>query len=209
MLEQGRTVVPVEMLRTHHNVVAEQRAHRNRCRRPSVESIAEGLVVTDDLDEPVLRPLDEVHLVDREHDVLHPEQVGDQSVTAGLGQDAVSRVDQEHRDISGRSGGHHVPRVLLMARRVGDHQSTARRGHEPVGDIDRDALLALRCEAIGEQGEIEAAGGARNSRVPLECRELILVDLMRLVEQSPEQGALAVVDTPAGHEAQLVEVGHH
>jgi hypothetical protein len=32
---------------------------------------------------------------------------------------------------------------------------------------------------------------------------------MRLEQQTPKQGALAVIDTPAGHEPQLVEVGHH
>ena len=48
-----------------------------------------------------------------------------------------------------------------MARRIGDDEAAPLRGEETIGDIDGNALLALRLQAIDQQREIEiAAGGA-------------------------------------------------
>jgi hypothetical protein len=42
---------------------------------------------------------------------------------------------------------------------VGDDERAARRGEEPVGDIDGDALLALGLEAVDQQREIDLVAG--------------------------------------------------
>jgi hypothetical protein len=44
------------------------------------------------------------------------------AVAPGLGQHALARVDQDHRQVGGRRAGDHVARVLLVARRVGDDE---------------------------------------------------------------------------------------
>ena len=65
---------------------------------------------------------------------------------------AASRVDKKYGDIAVRCSHRHVARVLLMPRRIRDQDSTAvREVHVPVGDVDRDALLTLGLEPIGEK----------------------------------------------------------
>ncbi len=101
-----------------------------------------------------------------------------------------------------------------MPGRVGDDELALVGREEAVGDVDRDALLALGGEAIDEQREVElAALRADLLRVGLERRELVLEDHLRVVEQPADQRGLAVVDAAAGDEAQqalvlvLVQVG--
>ncbi len=42
-----------------------------------------------------------------------------------------------------------------MARRIGDDEFALLGCEEAIGDIDRDALLALRCKAVDQQGEVD------------------------------------------------------
>ena len=56
----------------------------------------ERAVVGLDRVEDVLRVVDEVHLVDRQHDVADAEQRDEVAVAAGLGEHALARVDQDH-----------------------------------------------------------------------------------------------------------------
>ena len=44
-----------------------------------------------------------------------------------------------------------------MAGAVGDDEPPARGGEVAVGDVDRDALLALGAQPVGEQRELELA----------------------------------------------------
>ena len=85
----------------------------------------------------------------------------------GLGDDALARIDQHHREIGAGGAGRHVAGVLHVAGRVGDDEAAPLRGEEAVGDVDGDALLALRLQAIDQQREIEiAAGGCRRPCSP-------------------------------------------
>ena len=69
-------------------------------------------------------------------------------------QQALSRVDQDDGEVGGRGAGRHVAGVLLVARRVGDDERCAWLGGEiAVGDVDRDALLALGLEPVDQQRE--------------------------------------------------------
>ena len=90
-----------------------------------------------------------------------------------------------------------------MPRRVGDDELALVGGEKAVGNVDRDALLALGGEAVEEQREVEVAAlGADLLGIGFESRQLILVEHLRLVKQAPDQRALAVVDAAAGNEAQ-------
>ena len=89
-----------------------------------------------------------------------PEQRRDVRVPPRLRENALRGVDQNDREIRGRSAGGHVARVLLVARRVRDDEFAARRFEIAVGDVDGDALLALGAQAVGEQRKIDRARGA-------------------------------------------------
>ena len=99
--------------------------------------------VVDDVLEDVAVEVDQVHLVDGEDEVGDAEQPRDARVPPRLHADAVPRVDQQDRDVGRRGAGRHVARVLLVAGRVGEDELAPRGREVAVGDVDRDALLAL------------------------------------------------------------------
>ena len=72
-----------------------------------------------------------------------------------------ARVEQDQREVGGRGAGDHVARVALVARGVGDDERALRGLEEAVGDVDRDALLALGAQAVGDRGEVGAVAVAR------------------------------------------------
>ena len=47
-------------------------------------------------------------------------------MSLGLGHDTVLRIDQQDGELRGAGAGHHVARVLLVARRVGDDELALR-----------------------------------------------------------------------------------
>ena len=154
-----------------------------------------------DLVEALLVEVDEVHLVHAQHEVLHLEQRRDHRVAPRLLEHALAGVDEHEREVGGRRAGHHVARVLHVAGRVGDDELAPRRREVAVRDVDRDALLALGAQAVGEQREVRVvealvAAGA------LDRLELVLEDLLGLEQQPPDERALAVVDRPRGREPQ-------
>ncbi len=122
--------------------------------------------------EPGLVEVDEVHLVDGEDDVRDPEERGDEGVPPRLLDDALARVDEHDRDVRGRGARDHVARVLDVAGRVGELEAAARRDEGAVGDVDRDALLALGAQAVGEEREVDVAVAAALARL-LDVLELV------------------------------------
>jgi hypothetical protein len=67
----------------------------------------------------------------------------------------------------------------------------------PVGDIDRDPLLALGAQPVGQAREIDLGVG-----------DLIGQQRLRVVQQPPDQRRLAVVDRAGGGEAQQLRRDH-
>ena len=110
--------------------------------------------------------------------------------------DALARVDEDHRDVGGRGARDHVARVLHVARRVGELEAAPRRDERAVGDVDRDPLLALGAQPVGEQREVDVVVAAPPRRV-LDVLELVDEDLLRVEEQPADQRRLAVVDGAA------------
>ena len=136
---------------------------RSSCRpRRRRERLKVGL----DLAEALLGEVDEVHLVHGDDDVRDREDRGDVGVAARLLDHALARVEQDHRDVRGRGAGDHVARVLHVPGRVGELEAAARRDERAVGDVDRDALLALGAQAVGEQREVDVAVAAPLARSP-------------------------------------------
>ena len=165
------------------------------------ELVAELLQLGLDLGEPLGRELDEIHLVHREDDVRDREHRRDVAVAARLLDHALARVDEDHRHLGRRGARDHVARVLDVARGVGELEAAARRHERAVRDVDRDPLLALGAQAVGEKRKVDVAVAAA-SRGLLDVLELVGQDLLRVVEQPADQRRLAVVDRARGHEAQ-------
>ena len=163
-----------------------------------------GELVADPLEHAAV-VAQQVELVDRQRHRLDAEQADDVAVAQRLGGHAALGVDQDHRGVGGRGARDHVARVLLVAGRVDDDERALRRREVAVRHVDRDALLALRPQAVEQQREVEVAVlGTGPDRVRRQRLELVVEDHLRLVEQPADQRALAVVDAAAGDEAQAV-----
>ena len=160
-------------------------------------------VVTLDLLEHRLVVADDIHLVDRHDDVLDAQQRHDERMPLCLGEDAVPRVDENDGEVGRRGPRGHIPGVLLVAGGVGDDELSLVGREVAICDVDRDPLLPLVLQPVGEQREVDLlAGRAVSRRILLDRRELVLVDHLRLIEEPADERALAVVNAPAGDEAE-------
>ena len=166
-----------------------------------VQARGELVEVVADLLELLAVPVDQVHLVDREHDVPDAQQRRQERVPARLLEQPVAGVDQHDRQLCGRRAGHHVAGVLDVPRGVGDDEFPLGRGEVAVGDVDGDALLALGAQAVGHQSQVGVVvsaflGGA------LDGGQLVLHDGLGVVQQPADERGLAVVDGTGGRDAQ-------
>ena len=118
--------------------------------------------------------------------------------------DALARVDQHDRQIGGRGAGDHVARVLLVPGGVGDDEPPLGGREVAVGDVDRDALLALGAQAVGQQRQVEEVAAHAALAGLLDVLQLVAEHLLGVVQQPPDQRALAVVDRARGGEAQQI-----
>ncbi len=192
------------------DVVAAQGRQGNGVEIGHPDSGGEVAIVRHDLVEPRLGPADQIHLVDRQHDVPNAQQADQIGMPLRLGQHAPARIDQDDRGIGGRGPGDHVAGVLLMTRRVGDDELARLGREETIGHVDGDALFPLRRQTIDQQGEVDVAAlGADAAAVHFQRLHLILEDHLGIIKQPSDQGGLAVVHAAAGDEAQqaLVLVG--
>ena len=90
-----------------------------------------------------------------------------------------------------------------MARGVGDNELALVGGEIPVGNINGDALLALRLQAVHQQGQVQLlAGGAHPGTVGFQAGHVILIDHLGVMEQAADQRAFTVVHAAAGKQAQ-------
>ena len=75
-------------------------------------------------------------------------------MTSGLGQHALTGVNEDNRHVCGRGARHHVAGILLMPWRVGDDEFTSIGIEEAIGDINRNALFALCSQTINQQRKV-------------------------------------------------------
>ena len=191
LVEQRRPVEPRRALAAVDHVVAVERRHRDRAGVVDPEPLGHRGEALLDLAEARLVELDEVHLVHAGDQVADAEQRRDRGVPARLLDDPGARVDEHERGVGRRGARDHVARVADVARGVGDDERALRRREEAVGDVDRDALLALRAQAVDEVREVD-----------LGALHLVGHQRLGVVEQPPDQGALAVVDRAGGGQAE-------
>ena len=203
VLEERRPVEPGHGIRRLDDVVAAQRRDRDGRDAGDAEAPGKGGDLGGDRPEHGLVESDEVHLVDRDDQLRDAEQGGDRDVPPGLLEDPGAGVDEDDREVGCRAARDHVAGVLEVPRRVGDDELAARCLEVAIGNVDRDPLLALGAEAVGQQGEIEPVAAAA-SRGVLERDQLVVEDALRVVEQAPDQRALAVVDRPRCREPKEV-----
>ena len=203
MLEQRRPIVPVRRLADPDDIVAIESRDRDRQPPFDPDALGERPVIGANGRERRLVVIDQVHLGHRQHEVADAHQLRQIGVAPGLGQDALARIDQQHRDIGGGRAGHHVACILLMPRRVRDDEFALVAGEETIRHVDSNALLALGREPVDQQREVDLlALGAVALAIGFERFELVVEDLLGLVQQAPDQRRLAVIDAAAGDEAQ-------
>ena len=148
---------------------------------------------------------DEVHLVHRDEQVRDAEQRRDERMAVRLLEHALAGVDEDDRQVRGRGPRDHVARVLHVAGGVRDDELALRRREVAIRHVDRDALLALGTQAVGQEREVDLAVAAPLAR-PLDRRELVLEDALRVEEQPPDERRLAIVDRPGRGEPQEVHL---
>jgi hypothetical protein len=88
--------------------------------------------------------------------------------------------------------------------RVGQDERPPRRREVAVGDVDRDALLALGAQAVGEQREVDRAVAVAPPRGLLDLLELVGQDRLGVVEQAADERRLAVVDGAGRGQAEEI-----
>ena len=99
VVQQARAFVPGHVVGAVDDVVALQRRHRDEREVVHVELGREVAELVLDALEHGLVVVDEVHLVDAQHEVGHAEQRREERVPARLLEDAVARVDEDEREV--------------------------------------------------------------------------------------------------------------
>ena len=189
--ERRTTLSPrrAEMGMTVHDVMPRRRASASHVGR--------------DPSKVVLVPVDQVHLVGHDDQLVDPEEGGDAGVAPRLLAQAGRGVHDHEGEVGRRAPGGHVARVLHVARAVGDDELAVRRGRVAVGDVDRDALLALGAQPVGDEGQVHVVDAAAPRRQG-DGLELVVEELAGVEEEAPDQRRLAVVDRSDGGESQEV-----
>ena len=143
----------------------------------------------------------QVDLVDRDDDVRDPQEGGDRQVAARLLQDPVAGVHQQHDDVGRGAAGDRVAGVLHVPGAVGQDEGALRGGEVAVGDVDRDALLPLGPQTVGQQGEV-GAGQAPIQADLLDGGQLVAQHGLGVEQQAAHERGLAVVDAAGRGQSQ-------
>ena len=160
-VEHRGAVVPGRAARALNHVVAFERAHRHR---DGVGHAELRRVLRDIRGDAAIDGLVVVHEVDLVHGddhVRHAQQRRDGEVAQRLLANAVPCIDEHHEGVGSRGSRDGVAGVLHVPGAVREDEGAARRGEVPVRDVDRDALLALGAQPVGEQREVNGLGAAR------------------------------------------------
>ena len=100
--QQGRAAVPGYIRALAGDVIAFQRRQRYKADiEVARQLLGESQIIFPDLVEARFAKLDEIHFVDRYHQVFNAQQRRDKAVTAGLVEHAFARIDQQDRQVAG------------------------------------------------------------------------------------------------------------
>ena len=205
VVQERRAFVPRHVLGAMHHVVALKRRDGDDLEVGDVQLGRELRELLVDLLVDLLGEVDEVHLVDAEHQVGDSQQREDDRVPAGLLGETLARVDEDQAEVGGGGTGDHVAGVLNVARGVGDDELAVGGGEVAVGHVDGDALLALGAQAVGQQGQIGVVVTPGHAGC-LDGLELVGEDRLRVEQQSTDQGRLSVVDRAGCGEPEKVHL---
>ncbi len=137
-------------------------------------------------------------------------------MTTGLGLDAFTSVDQDHRQVAVGGTGGHVAGVLLVPWAVGNDEFAFVGAEITVGNVDGDTLFTLGLQTIHQQGQVEfAVGGVEFLGVFFNGGQLVFKNQLGVVQHAADQSGLAVIDVATSQETQnvlffvLLEVGQN
>ncbi len=105
-------------------------------------------------------------------------------MSPGLGKHSVTRVNQDNRKVGRGGAGDHITRVLLMPGGISDDKATPGSGEVPVGHINRNALLSLGLEPVGEESEVQFFPASR-TRILAKRGQMVFVKVFGIVQQTP------------------------
>jgi hypothetical protein len=201
--QDWRSVIPARVVTEREDIVTPECGDRDATDVLQADLRGEGAVLVRDGRERRAGIVDEIHLVDGEHDVTDPEQRHQVAVPSCLRHDALAGVDEKDSGVGGGGARDHVASVLLVTGRIGDDELALVRGEEAVGDVDRDPLLPFGDQPVQEEREVQVAAlRAHLPGVGLEGCQLILEQHVGFIEQPADQRALPVVDAATGDEPQ-------
>ncbi len=149
--------------------------------------------------------INQIHLINGEDYFPDAEQRDQITVPHGLDEHTFSRVNQDDGKIGGGGTGHHIAGILLMPRRIGDDEFALVGGEEAIGNVNSNALFALRLQSIQEKGVVYLAIlGADALAFRRQSGKLVFEQQFRIPQQAADKGALAIVHAAAGDEAKKV-----
>ena len=192
-----RARVPGRRVRARDDVRAQARAdgHDRRGRR----AVQRRTQLRRELGVTVLDVVEQIDLVERDDDVLDPQERQQIGVAQRLLADPRGRVDYEHGGVGFAGAAEHVRKKLAVARRVDDVVAAVAVREPQPRRVDRDGLIALflqRVEHVRPFGRGAAARAAGDDLV-----DLRLVQQAQIEHEPPDQRRLAVVHVARDHDA--------
>ena len=157
MAEQRSTEIPRRILTASRDIVAVPRRHRDRSNVFEIKTRGEFFELGRNVLEHRAVEIDQVDLVDRQHNMPNAQEANNHRVAACLTQQALAGIDQQYREIGIRRACCHISCVLFVARRVGDDERSPVGREIPVRHVDGDALLPLGLEAVKQQRVVNLA----------------------------------------------------
>ena len=163
-----------------HHVVSAECRERYACHILHSHSIRESLVFIPDSPEDLLAVVNEVHLIHSKYNMPDTQQRHQISMTARLRHHTCTCIHKDYCQIGCGAARYHVSRILFVSRGVGYDELAFVGGEVAICHIDGDSLLALRLQSVQQQCVVDLAGSSipHTSRIALQCRELVLVQLL-------------------------------
>ena len=158
--EKPRSRIPRHPRAGFGDVITFQGGYWNAINCRSAEAIYEIRKILPNFLVAFPAVIHQVHLVDCDNEMADAQKMRDERVTPRLRHDSVPCIDQDDRQITVTGAGDKISRVLLVSGRIRDDELSFGRGEVPIRNVDRDALLALGAQTVGQQREIDAFAAA-------------------------------------------------
>ena len=137
--------------------------------------------------------------------MLDTEQRHQIGVTARLRDDACAGIHQDDGEISRRTAGNHVARILFVSRRVGNDEFAVVRAEVTIRHVDGNTLFAFRLQAVQQQGIVDVVTCIADAfAVTFQCIQLVLVNLLTIEQQPSDKRRFPVVHRTGGQETKQV-----